>query len=83
MKKYRKLHFIIEMILVAVGTYLFFSYIIILGNVPSSSMSPTIMSGDIVVSNGLAYIKSEPKRGDIILFDRYVSNQKESIVKIL
>src|SRR5581483_5434015 len=35
--------------------------------VQGDSMSPTILSGEFVFVNKLAYLRSEPKRGDIIV----------------
>jgi signal peptidase I len=37
--------------------------------VPSGSMCPTICDGDRIVSNMDAYLKSAPKRGDLIMFE--------------
>ena len=34
----------------------------------SSSMEPTIMTGDMTITNGMAYLRREPERGDIITF---------------
>jgi len=36
--------------------------------VPSSSMESTVMTGDRVIGFRLAYLLSEPERGDIIMF---------------
>ena len=56
------------------------NYIIINANVPSGSMENTIMTGDRLIGNRLAYIKSNPKRGDIIIF-HYPDNEQEIYVK--
>jgi len=37
--------------------------------VPSSSMCPTICDGDRIVSDMDAYLKTAPKRGDLIMFE--------------
>ena len=37
--------------------------------VPTGAMSPTIQPGDLVYMSRLSYLKSEPQRGDIIVFD--------------
>ncbi len=56
------------------------NYIIINANVPSGSMENTIMTGDRLIGNRLAYIRSNPKRGDIIIF-HYPDNEQEIYVK--
>ena len=47
---------------------LIFRFVLIPGNVPSASMEPTLMTGDIIFVNGLAYDTHDPQRGDIIAF---------------
>ncbi len=44
------------------------NYVIINANVPTGSMENTIMPGDNLFGNRLAYLMSEPERGDIIFF---------------
>ncbi len=56
------------------------NYIMINANVPSGSMENTIMTGDRLIGNRLAYLKSDPKRGDIIIF-HYPDNEEEIYVK--
>lgn len=51
-----------------VCAFIFFHTVILWGIVPSSSMEPTLNIGDAVIVNGLAYVKNEPVRGDIIVF---------------
>ena len=50
------------------NSYYLFSTVIRNGVVPSGSMEPTLNIGDIVVVNGLSYIKNDPQRGDIVIF---------------
>ncbi len=59
---------ILECIAIMAIIYLFFTHVILYGIVPSSSMSPTLNKWDSVIVNGLAYVKNEPQRGDIIVF---------------
>lgn len=56
------------------------NFIIINAGVPSGSMENTIMTGDRFLGNRLAYIASEPKRGDIVVF-KYPDNEEEIYVK--
>ncbi|MCI5873385.1 MAG: signal peptidase I [Clostridiales bacterium] len=56
------------------------NYIIINADVPTGSMENTIMPGDRLIGNRLAYIKEGPERGDIIIF-KYPDNEEELYVK--
>jgi len=56
------------------------NYIIINANVPSGSMERTIMTGDRLFGNRLAYLFSEPDRGDIVIF-LFPDNENEKYVK--
>lgn len=55
-------------------------YLIINANVPSGSMENTIMTGDRLIGNRLAYLKNNPERGDIVIF-HYPDNEEEIYVK--
>ena len=63
-----------------VVAYVVNNYIIINATVPSGSMENTIMTGDRMIGNRLAYIKDGPKRGDIIIF-KYPDNESKLFVK--
>lgn len=56
------------------------NYVIINADVPTGSMENTIMPGDRLIGNRLAYLKKGPKRGDIVIF-RYPDNEEELYVK--
>ena len=56
------------------------NYLIINANVPTGSMENTIMPGNRLIGNRLAYINSEPERGDIVIF-KYPDNETETYVK--
>ena len=68
--------FVIAIVIVLVLTQV----VIINARVPSGSMENTIMNGDRLIGLRLAYLKSEPKRGDIILF-KYPVNESETYIK--
>lgn len=55
-------------------------YLIINADVPTGSMENTIMPGDRLIGNRLAYLKEGPERGDIVVF-RYPDNEEELFVK--
>lgn len=48
--------------------------------VPSGAMLPTLIEGDRILVDKTIYEKSEPKRGDIVVF-RYPPDTKKSFVK--
>lgn len=55
-------------------------YIIINADVPTGSMENTIMPGDRLIGNRLAYLKNGPERGEIVIFE-YPDNEEELYVK--
>lgn len=66
---------------VALGLFLMF-FVIIHSVIPSGSMLTTIGIGDHVVGNRLAYTFSEPKRGDIIIFNAPDGHGEEGLIYI-
>lgn len=56
------------------------NYVIINADIPTGSMENTIMPGDRLIGNRLAYLKEEPRRGDIVIF-HYPDNEEELYVK--
>ena len=55
-------------------------FLIVNARIPTGSMIPTIMEGDRIIGNRIAYMSSEPKRGDIIVF-YYPDDETEKYVK--
>lgn len=53
------------MIIICITLIVFFK-VIELSYIPSESMEPTLMTGDIAIYNRLAYVKNAPKRGDVV-----------------
>lgn len=68
-----KLKKIIEIIrpaiISALIVFIIFNFIILNGYIPSESMEPTLVTGNFVLGNRLAYIHGQPQRGDIITFN--------------
>lgn len=65
----------------AIGAaFLIKNYLIINADVPTGSMENTIMPGDRLIGNRLAYIKDGPERGDVVVF-KYPDDEKETYVK--
>lgn len=56
------------------------SYLIVNARIPSGSMIPTITEGNRIIGNRLAYIKSEPRRGDIVVF-YYPDDESQKFIK--
>ena len=50
-------------------SFLINTFVIVNATVPTSSMENTIMAGDRVIGSRLYYLRHEPERGDIIVFD--------------
>ncbi|MCR5507425.1 MAG: signal peptidase I [Lachnospiraceae bacterium] len=48
--------------------------------IPSKSMEPTIMTGDRIFGNRLAYKNKDPKRGDIVIF-KFPDDERELFIK--
>lgn len=55
-------------------------YVLMKAEIPSGSMEDTLEIGDRVFGFRLAYLFSEPKRGDIVVFD-YPDNENKLYVK--
>lgn len=56
------------------------NYIIANAEVPTGSMENTVMAGDRIIINRLAYINESPERGDIICF-LFPDNEEEKFLK--
>ncbi len=56
--------------IVGVGAFIFLntSNLIHLYDVPAGSMAPAIQAGDRLFTQGFGYMKSDPQRGDIVVF---------------
>lgn len=58
-----------------------FKTVLLIGSIESSSMEPTLGTGNIAMYNGWAYTFKEPKRGDIILFRYTIAGEEYKITK--
>lgn len=74
------LEWVIVIALSALLAFALDKFIIVNAKIPSASMEPTIMTGDRLIGNRLAYINSDPQRGDIVIF-LYPDNEKEYFIK--
>lgn len=59
------------------------NFLIVNATVPSESMVPTIVPGDRVLANRLAYIIIQPKRGEIITFTSLEDGGKTYIKRLI
>lgn len=69
-------------IIVFVGVLVFVinNFFILNARIPSESMENTIMEGDQLFGNRLAYRNSDPERYDIVIF-KYPDNEKQLFIK--
>ncbi len=74
---------ILYVVVPVIVAFIFFKYIIIIGECESGSMEPTIMTGDLTVSNGLAYFNREPQRGEIVFFKNTQTNGDVYVKRII
>ena len=59
------------------------NYVVVNANIPSESMENTVMTGDRLLANRLAYINSDPQRGDIVVFKYPVDKSTLYIKRII
>jgi len=53
-------------------------------NIPSKSMEPTLLQGDFILTNRLVYLFSNPRRGDIVIFEYpYPSQFGNKLLKVV
>lgn len=71
---------VIMVLVVLVVVFLIKNFILINAQIPSGSMENTIMTGDRVFGNRLAYRFGEPERGDIAIF-KYPDDESELYIK--
>lgn len=59
------------------------NFVIINATVPTKSMANTINENDKLFGYRLAYLFSEPRRGDVVIFEHkcYKTSEKESLIK--
>lgn len=71
----------IMIFVVAIGAaFLINRFVIVNATVPTGSMENTIMPGDRIIGLRFAYINSDPKRGDIVIF-KFPDDESQNFVK--
>ena len=74
-KDYAKTFIIIFLIIFALNKLVYINAVI-----PSESMQNTILKGDRIIGNRLAYLADDPERFDIVIF-KYPDNPSEIFIK--
>ncbi len=67
-------------IIIFVVVFILSQFVYINATIPSGSMQNTIMQGDRIFGNRLAYIKDDPERYDIIIF-KYPDDTSKTFIK--
>ena len=78
--RHEALEWVIVILVSALLAFGLDKFIIVNARIPSASMEPTIMTGDRLIGNRLAYINEDPKRGDVVIF-LFPDNEKEYFIK--
>lgn len=73
--EYVKLILIVVVVMVALQRF-----VIINAQIPSESMENNIMTGDRIFGNRLAYLTSDPKRFDVVIF-KFPDDETEYFIK--
>lgn len=74
------LGWVLTFVLAIGSAFLIKNYLIINADVPTGSMENTIMPGDRLIGNRLAYCKDKPERGEVVIF-HYPDDEEELYVK--
>ena len=74
------LEWIAVIVISAVLAFLLSRFVIVNAKIPSASMEPTIMTGDRLIGNRLAYLNKDPQRQDIVIF-LFPDDEKEYFIK--
>lgn len=74
------LDWVIPFVLAMGAAVILMKYVIINAGIPTGSMENTIMPGDRLIGNRLAYCNEGPERGDVVIF-QYPDNEEELYVK--
>ncbi len=60
---------IIVIVIAVIISFVINTFIIVNAKVPTASMENTIMAGDCIIGSRLYYLRHEPERGDIVVFE--------------
>lgn len=74
--------YIRTVIIVVVAGFIILEFIIVNAQIPSASMEDTIMTGERLFGNRLAYTFGEPERYDVVIF-KYPDDESQLFIKRL
>ena len=74
------LEYVVTFAVIAAVIYLLQAFVIINARIPSASMENTIMTGERLFGNRLAYTFGEPERYDIVIF-KYPDDESQLFIK--
>ena len=74
------LEYVKMIIIVVVAVLLINNFLLINAKIPSESMENTIMTGDRIFGNRLAYTFGEPERFDIVIF-KFPDDESQLFIK--
>ncbi len=74
---------IVTIAIAVVAAMVIKNYVIINANIPSGSMENTILPGDDIFGFRLAYTFSDPKRGDIVIFNAPSGDGEKYIKRVI
>ena len=74
------LQWVLTFIIAAALAFIVGRFLIVNAEIPSGSMENTIMPGDRIIGNRLAYIAGDPERFDVIIF-RYPDDESQLFIK--
>ena len=74
------LEYVVTFAVIAVIIFLIQAFVIINARIPSASMENTIMTGERLFGNRLAYTFGEPERYDIVIF-KYPDDESQLFIK--
>ncbi len=77
------LSWIVTIAIAVVAAMVIKNYVIINANIPSGSMENTILPGDDIFGFRLAYTFSDPKRGDIVIFNAPSGDGEKYIKRVI
>ncbi len=74
------LQWVLTFFIAAALAFIVGRFLIVNAEIPSGSMENTIMPGDRIIGNRLAYIAGDPERFDVIIF-RYPDDESQLFIK--
>lgn len=74
------LEYVVTLAIIVAAIFVIQAFVIVNARIPSASMENTIMTGERLFGNRLAYLFGEPERYDIIIF-KYPDDESQLFIK--